>query len=129
MKCPKCSAEIPDVSRFCLSCGNPVPPPATVAVQEPADPDPNGFAMLFFGLSFMMFFFSLVPMFLGLWVGMLIMVGVGMALVGIGVHMIRSNKRAIETAKQEAAIRVKCRYCGSLNDPKAERCASCGATL
>lgn len=100
-----------------------------VSVQQPVDPDPNGFAMLFFGLSFMVFFFSLVPIVLGFWIGAVVMACIGMALVGIGLHMIRTNKRAIETAKQEATIRVKCRYCGSLNDPKAERCASCGATL
>jgi ribosomal protein L40E len=93
------------------------------------DPDPNGFAMLFFGLSFMMFFFALVPIILGFWIGAAVMAGIGMALVGIGLHMIRTNKRAIEVAKQEAMAKIKCRYCGSLNDQKAERCFSCGADL
>jgi len=93
------------------------------------DPDPNGFAMLFFGLAFMIFFFSIVPIVLGLWIGAIVMAVVGLALVGIGLHMIRTNKRAIETAKQEAMAKIKCRYCGSLNDQKMERCSSCGADL
>jgi len=29
----------------------------------------------------------------------------------------------------KGAIKVRCRYCGSLNDEKANKCDSCGATL
>jgi ribosomal protein L37E len=31
--------------------------------------------------------------------------------------------------KKAERIRLKCRYCGSLNDEHAERCSSCGASL
>ncbi len=134
MKCRSCGAEIPDVSRFCLSCGSAVPPPMTVPEQmqieeTSSDPDPQGYSMLLFGLAFMMFFFSLAPLFLGLWIGAAMMMIVGVVLVAVGYHMLRSNKAELERKHEEAEAKIKCRYCGSLNDQRALKCDSCGAAL
>lgn len=129
MRCANCGADIPDVSRYCLSCGKEVPPPKQATAPPPVDPDPNGYSMLLFGLAFMMFFFALAPIFLGLWIGAGLMMSVGLALVLIGYMMLRSNKREIADAREEATVRVKCRYCGMLNGKDEERCGSCGATL
>jgi hypothetical protein len=129
MKCANCGAEIPDVSRFCLSCGKELPPPKRTTAPPSANPDPNGYSMLLFGLAFMMFFFALAPMFLGLWIGAGLMMVVGLVLVLIGYMMLRANRIEIEEERKEAMIKVKCRYCGMLNDKDEERCASCGATL
>lgn len=129
MNCPDCGAEIPEVSRFCLSCGKPVPPPKQLPAQQAADPDPSAHAMMLFGLSFMMFFFTLVPIFLGLWIGALLMAVIGMSLVGAGVFVLRSNKQHIEKVQMAAAVKIKCRYCGMLNAKDAGKCDSCGATL
>lgn len=133
MKCGNCGAEIPDVSRFCLSCGKEVPPPRSVpgeATRQPVpDPDPSGHAMICFALSFMMFFMTFVPIFLGLWIGAGMMAGIGVFLVLMGYAILRSGRKEAEAAQERGAIRVKCRYCGSLNAPDALRCDSCGATL
>lgn len=129
MKCPHCGAEIPDVSRFCLSCGKETPPPKQVTPQTESNPDPSGHAMLLFALSFMMFFFMLVPIFMGVLLGAVLMAGIGCVLILAGVFVLRSNRKHIEKIAEEKIIKVKCRYCGSLNDPDALRCISCGATL
>lgn len=129
MKCLNCGAEIPEVSRFCLSCGKEIPAPKQVSVQQKVDPDPEGYSMLLFGLAFMMFFFALAPILLGLWIGAALMMAVGLVLVTIGYSMLKSNKKEIEKKQEEAAIKIKCRYCGMLNDQEANRCDSCGATL
>ncbi len=128
MKCPNCGADIPDISRFCLSCGKEVPPPK----QLPADDDDSdslGITMLLVALSFMMFFFMLVPIILGLWIGAGLMAGIGCALVLAGVYVFRSNKKHVERMQERRNAKVKCRYCGSLNEQTALKCDSCGATL
>jgi hypothetical protein len=85
--------------------------------------------MLLFGLAFMMFFFALAPMFLGLWIGACLMMAVGLVLILVGYMMLRANKLEIDEVRKEAIVKVKCRYCGMLNDTDDDRCASCGATL
>ena len=129
MKCANCGAEIPDVARFCMSCGKDVPPPKQFTPQSQDDTEVNLPSILLFMFAFMVFFFALVPMFLGSWIGAAIMGGIGLVLVLAGYGMWRSNKRQVERAKEKAAIKIKCRYCGSLNEPEALRCISCGATL
>jgi len=129
LRCPHCDAEIPDVSRFCLSCGKEVPPPKEIPAQAQSDPNPSAHAMILFALSFMVFFFMLVPMFLGMLLGAALMAGIGCVMVVAGALVLRSNRKHIEKAEEEKAIKVKCRYCGSLNDQHALKCYSCGATL
>ena len=129
VRCPGCNAEIPDVSRFCLRCGKEIPAPMQVIVQQAPDPDPNGYAMLFFGLAFMMFFSSLAPMFLGLWLGVGTMAAIGLVLVAVGYSILKSNKKEIEEQQEKMAAKIKCRYCGSLNDQIAKKCDACGASL
>ena len=129
LKCPDCFAEIPDVSRFCLSCGKPIPPPRGVVVEPQTDPDPQGLAMLLFGLSFMMFFFSLAPMFLGLWIGVAALVAAGLAMVTAGYFIIRSGRKEIERRREMVSAKTKCSYCGVLNDQTASKCEGCGAAL
>lgn len=128
MKCPNCGADIPDISRFCLSCGGEVPPPRQLPTQED-DSDSLGIAMLLVALSFMIFFFMLVPIFLGLWIGAGLMACIGCVLVFAGVYVFRSNKKHMEKMHERKNAKIKCRYCGSLNEQTALKCDSCGATL
>ena len=81
------------------------------------------------GIAFMMFFFSLVPFFLGIWYAGLAMIGAGIVLMFAGYRMIRASRRDQVTVIQHRAVRVRCRYCGTLNEERAERCVSCGASL
>ncbi len=129
MKCDRCGAEIPEVSRFCLSCGKEVPPPTQATVEPKEDDEVNFGAIVLFMIAFMVFFLTLVPVFLGLWIGVAVMAGIGTLLVIGGLLLIRSKKKEIQRAKEEANVRLKCHYCGSLNRKDATRCDSCGATL
>lgn len=129
MKCTDCGADIPEVSRFCLSCGKAVPPPKQVTTQPEDETETNILSIILFMFAFMIFFFSLVPIFLGSWIGALIMGGIGLVLVVVGYLMYRSNKKQAQRAREEAAIKIKCRYCGSLNNQEDIKCISCGATL
>ena len=132
MKCPSCSSEIPDASKFCLSCGKAIGQ-APVQPQAPPEEDDGSevFAMMCMAFAFMLFFFSLAPFFLGLWVAGLAMLGVGVVLMLAGYRMIRVSKRErVQMIEKKAMkIKLKCRYCGTLNDEDEERCGSCGASL
>jgi uncharacterized membrane protein YvbJ len=133
LKCAGCGVEIPDVARFCLSCGKAVPPPRQFKEQSKDDTEVNLPSIMLFMFAFMIFFFSIVPIFLGLWIGAAIMGGIGLVLVLAGYGMWRSNKKEVqrvqEKAEERAKIKIKCRYCGSLNEQDSLRCISCGATL
>jgi len=129
LKCPACSSDIPDESRFCLKCGKDLSPPAPAAVPQQEDDDTSMFAMMCMAFAFMMFFFSLAPFFMGIWIAGIAMLGVGVVLMLAGYRMIRVSKRERIAMAERRNIRVKCRYCGSLNGEDAERCHSCGASL
>jgi hypothetical protein len=125
VKCPACSSDIPDESRFCLKCGKDLAPPA----QLPNDDGSEMFAMMAMGIAFMMFFFSMAPFFLGIWIAGVAMIGAGIVLMLAGYYMIRSSRRDHVAVIQHKAVRIRCRYCGTLNMERAERCSSCGASL
>ncbi|MBE0518388.1 MAG: zinc ribbon domain-containing protein [Thermoplasmata archaeon] len=129
LKCPHCSADIPEVSRFCLSCGKIIQSPTGVVTGQTDDTDDSFLPMMLFGLAFMMLFFALAPMFMGLWIGALLMVVAGLAMVGAGVYLTRTNKKHEERYHQQINAKLKCRYCGTLNEQTDLKCVSCGATL
>ena len=126
MRCSACGSDIPDESRFCFKCGKDLTPRAN---QLPDDDGSEVFALMSMGIAFMMFFFSLVPFFLGIWYAGLAMIGAGIVLMFAGYRMIRASRRDQVTVIQHRAVRVRCRYCGTLNEERAERCVSCGASL
>lgn len=125
MKCPACSSDIPDASRFCLKCGKDLAPAAGLSEDDGSEM----FAMMALGIAFMMFFFSMAPFFMGLWIAGVAMIGTGIVLLLAGYHMIRSSRRDRVAVIQHKAVRIRCRYCGTLNEERAERCSSCGASL
>lgn len=141
MKCAKCGTEIPEASRFCLSCGEAMSEDAKRDSSDDSEFNPS--SILLIALAFMMFFFSLVPMFLGYLDGMIIMDVVGVAILVFAVINLWMSRRHEEReaelrdkaaerilkAKIEAEARVKCRYCGAPNDRTSVRCEACGATL
>ena len=139
MKCVNCGTELPEASQFCFKCGFEMQ-------AEPAESGGSDFnvsSMMLFALAFILFFFSIVPMFLGSWDGMLLMIAGGVVVVVVAiVNLWASNRheereaeirdRAAERrekARAEAMIRIRCRYCGALNERTALKCESCGATL
>jgi hypothetical protein len=132
MKCPNCGADIPEVSRFCLSCGKDVPPPKEATVEKDDGSDFPVGAIMLYGLAFMMMFFAIMPMVMGFMEGAIAMMAVGAVMVLAGVYIQRMYKKPVvvkQEPKPEKVIKIKCRYCGKLHDPDDERCDSCGATL
>lgn len=132
MKCPSCSSDIPDESRFCLKCGKEVVAvPAVAPVQQSEDDGSEMFSMMCMAFAFMLFFFSLAPFFMGIWAAGIAMLAVGVVLMLAGYRMIRVSRRDRMAMQERKAvmIKVKCQYCDSLNDEGAQRCHSCGASL
>jgi len=141
LNCLNCGAEIPDESRYCLSCGIEVPG-KTIPHRVP-DTERNPFTMILFALSFAMFFFTLIPIIIGSWEGALLMIVAGTVLLIVAfLNINASRKHAEKVAEQlertaermqkaaaESTVKLKCRYCGALNDRSALRCGNCGATL
>ena len=141
MKCLNCGAEIPEASRYCLSCGIEVPGKAIP--QRVPDPERNPQSFVLFALGFAMFFFSFIPIILGSWEGAALLVAAGIVMLIIAfLNINASRKHAEKVAEQlertaermqkaaaEQTARIKCRYCGALNDRNALRCANCGSTM
>jgi len=98
---------------------------------------------MLFALSFMLFFFSLVPIIMALWVGAILMDAVGLALVIVAFLNLNASRKHqekvaeemekaaehMQKAAEESLVKIKCRYCGAINDRSALKCESCGATL
>ena len=125
MFCPSCGYDIPEGSRFCLKCGK-----GLGAEAQPQEDDSSEmFAMLCMAFAFMMFFFSLAPFFLGIWVAGVAMLAVGVVLMLAGYRMIRTSRKERAEAVQRSNVRIRCTYCGTLNEESDERCDSCGASL
>jgi hypothetical protein len=129
LKCRFCSADIPDESRFCLKCGKDVNPQSAQQMPSDQDEDSTMFAMMCMAFAFMMFFFSLAPFFMGVWIAGVGMLTVGVVLMLAGYRMIRVSRRDRLERLERQAVKVKCRYCGSLNGQHDARCKSCGANL
>lgn len=135
MKCPACKTEIPDDSKFGLSCGSPTKEEGIDMILPPDGSNTESRAtmyMMFAIMSLFFGFFLLIPGFLVGWglvvpsVGLII---VGFALVLARYRLLRRYAQRVEKFRQESAIRVRCRYCGALNPQNDEKCMGCGAPL
>jgi len=136
VKCKYCDAELPEEAKFCLSCGRSV----ELVVPEPAAP-PSGsgtetraFLYLAFGIfAFMIGFTMALPIMLvgglHLWPLAAIPFVVGILLMWARYHILHSYAEKVEKLREEASVKVKCSYCGTLNAQNARKCESCGATL
>jgi len=93
---------------------------------------PSITAMLLIGMAFMIMFFAIMPIAMGYIEGAIAMFVVGAIMVLAGVYVHRTDKKPVEPKKVEekvVKVKIKCRYCGRLNEPDEEKCGSCGATL
>jgi ribosomal protein L40E len=81
---------------------------------------------LFFG------FFLLIPGYfvgLGLLIPAMCLIVVGFIFLSARYYVLRRYANRVEQLRKEAAVRIRCRYCGAPNPDSARRCDSCGATL
>jgi len=92
-------------------------------------------ATIYMMLSIMFLFFGcflLIPGYfvgLGLIIPSLCLVVAGAILLSARYFVLRRYAERVVELRKEAAVRVRCRYCGSLNTDTAEKCESCGATI
>ena len=107
---------------------------------EPIEP-PSGSrteerATMYLMLAIMAWFFGfflLIPAFV-IWsipffVVCFALIAVGAVLMITRFTALRGYAKKVEGFREEASEKIKCQYCGSLNSPGAEKCASCQAPL
>ena len=135
MKCPACKKEIPDDSTFCLSCGRPLKDEGVDIITPPEGSNTESRATMYMIMAIMFLFFGCFLLIPGLFVGPGLMVPAAIVVV-LGIvflvaryHVLGQYTKKVEDLRKEAAIRVKCKYCGTLNPEAAEKCESCGAAL
>lgn len=136
MKCKHCGAELPEEAKFCLSCGRSVDLLVIEPVKPPSgsDTDTRAVILLAFGIFTMMIgVMMIMPVLLiggsHIWLLAALPFAVGAVLLAIRYHVLRSYAEKVEELREEVSAKVRCRYCGSLNDQTARKCETCGATL
>ncbi len=138
MDCQYCGKEIPDDSKFCLSCGHRTTdqlPAVTLPQKPPLDESTEtksmllvsfGAMLLFFGFGFL---FPAVIMGGGWWLVVIPLTVLGAILFGIRWAIVSSYRTQIARLQTKVEKALTCEYCGHVNDPGAERCLDCGAPL
>jgi len=108
-------------------------------ILPPEGSKTEGRALIYMMLAIMCLFFGcflLIPGFfvgLGLIIPSLCLIVAGVILLVARYFVLRRYAKKVvelrEDLRKEATVKVRCRYCGSLNPSAAEKCESCGATL
>ena len=104
-------------------------------ILPPEGSKTEGRALMYLMFAIMALFFGFFLLIPGYFVGWgLVVPAAGLVLVGFILlvaryYILRRYAKRVESFRKEAAIRVRCRYCGALNPDAALRCHSCGATL
>lgn len=135
MICPACKVEIPDNSTFCLSCGRPLTADGLDMILPPDGSHTEERATIYLMLAIMGLFFGcflLIPGYfvgLGLVIPAACLIVVGVILLAARYYILRRYAKRVEKLRKDAAVRVRCRYCGALNPDAARKCDTCGATL
>jgi RNA polymerase subunit RPABC4/transcription elongation factor Spt4 len=133
--CPGCRKEVPDDSTFCLSCGRPLKAEGIDMILPPEGSNTEYRVTMYLVGAIMSLFFGCFLLFPGVFVGLgLIIPAVCLIVLGIlflvmRYRLLKRYAKDVMGLRKEASVRVRCRYCGSLNPDKAEKCDSCGATL
>jgi len=116
-------------------CGKPLKAEGIDDIVPPDGSNTDERATIYLMLAIMSLFFGfflLIPGYfvgLGLIVPAACLIAVGFVFLSARYYVLRRYTKRVERLRAEAAIRVRCRYCGALNHDSARRCDSCGATL
>ncbi len=135
MICPACKKEVPEDSTFCLSCGRPLKDEGVDIITPPEGSNTENRAMIYMILAIMFLFFGCFLLIPGYFVGPGMMIpatvvaALGVVFLAARYRVLGQYTKKVEKLRKEAAVRVKCRYCGTLNSESAEKCESCGAGL
>jgi len=130
LKCSFCGAEIPNESKFCLSCGRAVDILAVEPIRPPDGSDTDTTAIVLLAFAAMLLFFGIgMAITIFLWPVAVILFAVGSALLVARHFVLSSYAKRVEKHRQELAAKVKCVYCGTMNERSDEKCVSCGAGL
>jgi len=123
-----CKAEIPDNSTFCLSCGRPLSADGIDMILPPNGSHTEGRATMYLMLAIMCLFFGFFLLIPGYFVGFgMIIPAVGLIVVGsillvARYHVLRRYAKRVESFRKDAAVKVPCKYCGSLNSRTDQKC-------
>jgi ribosomal protein L40E len=104
-------------------------------ILPPAGSNTEERATIYMMLAIMFLFFGCFLLIPGYFVGLgmiipsLCSIAAGAILLSARYFVLRRYARSVVELRKEAAVRIRCRYCGSLNPDAAEKCESCGATL
>jgi len=134
-QCPACKKELPDDSTFCSSCGRPLKAEGVDMILPPEGSNTENRAMMYMIMAIMFLFFGFFLIIPGIFVGLgliipaLCLIVLGIVFVAMRYRVLRRYAKDVMALRKEASVKIRCRYCGSLNPDKAERCISCGATL
>ncbi len=119
-----------------MSCGRPIKLEGLEPIEPPSGSRTETRAIMLLMFSIMLLFFGLFLLFPAYFLDSTIGYLICLAMVTGGVIMLVARymvlKRysvKVEQFKEEAAERIKCKYCGSMNPLDAERCIGCHAPL
>lgn len=135
MRCPVCQKDLPEDAKYCLSCGQEVNPlmakamPTTVLGPEATDAMLLGFGMMALMFGFLLILPAALISDHFLWELPVGVSAIGVLLLVVRHFMIKSRVKTIEKKIEEKEAKVRCRYCGSLNEQKAQKCIGCGAPM
>jgi RNA polymerase subunit RPABC4/transcription elongation factor Spt4 len=133
--CPACKREIPEDSTFCLSCGRPLKAEGVDMILPPEGSNTEGRATMYMIMAIMFLFFGCFLLIPGAFVGLgliipsVCLIIIGLVFVAMRYRVLKRYAKSVVELRKDASVKVRCRYCGSLNADEAERCESCGATL
>jgi len=133
--CPACKRELPDDSTFCLSCGRPLKAEGIDMILPPEGSNTESRVTMYMIMAIMFLFFGFFLLIPGAFVGLGLIIPsacliiVGFVFVGMRYRVLRRYAKDVIELRKDATVRVRCRYCGSLNPDASEKCLSCGATL
>ena len=129
--CPRCGVEIPPESRFCKGCGHDLDAVHRSFVGRRGVLDTHVISLVLFGVAVLFLFFSLAFLLPGpeFWPASVFLFVVAVLLLVVRYLMIRAHRKQVMISYERATAKVKCRYCGTLNDQKESRCISCGAPI
>ena len=121
---------------FCLSCGRPTSEKGLEPIEPPSGSWTDTRSTLLLMFSIMLLFFGLFLLFPAYFLDSRVvylicttMVAGGIIMLLVRFFLLRRYSKKVEVFRAEAAEKIKCKYCGSMNALDAERCIGCHAPL
>ena len=119
-----------------MSCGRPIKEEGLEPIQPPSGSQTETKSIMLLMFAIMVLFFGiflLIPAFFIWSIGFLlvcaVLIAAGTLMLVARYVILRRYAKKVEEFREEAAEKVKCKYCGSMNTLDAEKCIGCHAPL